>query len=85
MERLNIQRTMYRAKDKTKCTFERLGEMFGYDKGASQRVFRMFSRPDALKACNMVELLDAMGYEVIIRNRLNPKEQWSVKPGKDNT
>lgn len=57
-------------------TQKRLAEALGFT--APQYVSNMLYRKNGMRVDNLVKMLDAMGYEVIIRKKIGKSEEWKV-------
>lgn len=57
-------------------TQKKLAEALGFD--APQYVGNMLYRKNGMRVDNLVKMLNAMGYEVVIRKKIGKSEEWKV-------
>lgn len=57
-------------------TQKQLAEALGFD--APQYVGNMLYRKNGMRVDNLVKMLDAMGYEIVVHKRIGKSEEWKV-------
>ena len=81
MERSNSIGIVRAALKERKWTIAKLAEEAGYKSG--NNVNGILNRGDSMRVDTFVRMMESMGYEIVVRDKMGSTSAWKVNDGKE--